>query len=132
MEWKYVKPLESIKLIEDFECMTKYVFGDSFKKCVLNYNGGKPTLEIFDTETSKERAIKALLSFNHKDRETVWKIFEWNKEDLVNQYIPFGIDNFGNLICFDANNDHIVFLNHEDKHIEFVASNFDDFLNLLK
>lgn len=25
--------------------------------------------------------------------------------------VPFNIDNFGNLICFDANNDKIVFVN---------------------
>ena len=61
--------------------------------------------------------------------KTVWKIFDWNKEELANKYVPFGIDNFGNLICFDANNDKIVFVNHEDMSVEAIAENFDGFMS---
>lgn len=39
---------------------------------------------------------------NLTDYKTVWKIFDWNKDELTNKYVPFGIDNYGNLICFDA------------------------------
>ncbi len=30
MNWKYVKPLKSIKNIDDFECLVKYVFPEEF------------------------------------------------------------------------------------------------------
>ena len=113
MEWKYVKELQSVDLIDDYECFVKYVFCDSFRKCVIANNGGRPSKRVFDTDKAKERELKSFLSFNRKDRETVWKIYEWSKEELTNKYIPSGIDNFGNLICFDAKNDKIVFFNHE-------------------
>lgn len=35
------------------------------------------------------------------------------------------------MICFDASNDKIVFLNHEDMSIETIANNFDSFMNSL-
>lgn len=49
--------------------------------------------------------------------------------ELTNKYVPFAIDNYGNLICFDANNDKIVFVNHEDMSVEIIADNFNDFMN---
>ena len=129
MDWKYVKALNSNELIDDYECMVKYVFCDSFKKCIMEHNGGRPSMRIFDTDKAKEREQKSFLSFNKDDRETVWKIFDWNKDELTDKYIPFAIDNFGNLICFDASNDKIVFVNHEDMTIEMIANDFDTFLN---
>ena len=131
MEWKYVKKLKSVELINDYECLVKYVFSDSFRKCVIDNNGGRPEKRTFDTDKVKERELKSFLSFNKEDRETVWKIFEWNKEELINKYIPFAIDNFGNLICFDANNDQIVFVNHEDTSVEKISNSFDAFLESL-
>lgn len=131
MEWKYIKQLKSVDLIDKFEALTKYSFCDSFRRCVIEHNGGRPSKRAFDTDKTKERELKSFLSFNKEDRETVWKIFDWNKEELSDKYIPFGIDNFGNLICFDASNDHIVFVNHEDMSVEIIANHFDGFMNAL-
>lgn len=131
MEWKYVKPIKSEDLINDFECAVKYCFPDDFRKCVLLYNGGRPINRSFDTEKTKERELKSFLSFNKEDRETVWKIMDWNKDELGNRFIAFAIDNFGNLICFDANNDSIVFLNHENLETELIAKTFSEFIDKL-
>lgn len=131
MNWKYVKPLDSEKLIDEFECKVCYEFPSEFKECVLRYNGGRPEFRGFDTDRNTGREMKSFLSFNHNDRETVWKIFEWNQEELSNRYVAFAIDNFGNLICFDANNDKIVFVNHEDVSVEFIADSFAEFMDLL-
>ena len=129
MDWKYVKKLKSEDLINEFECLVKYAFCDSFRQCVIVNNGGRPSQKAFDTDKTKERELKSFLSFNKEDRETVWKIFEWNKEELTDKYVPFSIDNFGNLICFDANNDKIVFVNHENLSVEIIADNFDGFMD---
>lgn len=128
MEWKYVKQLKSVDLIKEYECLVKYTFCDSFRKCVIANNGGRPSKRIFDTDKVKGRELKSFLSFNKEDRETVWKIFDWK---LSHKYIPFGIDNFGNLICFNMNNDKIIFFNHEDMTIEIIADDFDSFMNSL-
>ena len=129
MEWKYVKKLETTDLIDDYERLVKYVFCDSFRRCIIANNGGRPSKKIFDTDKTHERVLKSFLSFNKEDKENVWNIFDWNKEELTDRYIPFGIDNFGNLICFDRNNDQIVFVNHEDMSVENISDDFDDFMN---
>lgn len=131
MNWKYVKKLKGIDLINEYEHLVNYTFDDFFKKCVIDNNGGRPSDSAFDTDKVNEREIKSLLSFNHEDAETVWNIFEWSKEDLKGRYIPFGIDNFGNLICFDASNGNVIFLNHENNNAEFIADDFQKFLSKL-
>lgn len=40
MEWKYVKPLQTERLITSFENLVKYKFPEEFRKTVLLYNGG--------------------------------------------------------------------------------------------
>lgn len=131
MNWKYVKPLESIKNIDDFECIVKYAFPEEFRKCIINNNGGRPELRCFNTDKMDERAIKSFLSFNKGDKETVWKIYEWSKNELADKFVPFAIDNFGNLICFNADNDHIVFLDHENSLVENINDTFAEFINSL-
>lgn len=131
MTWKCIKPLESIKNIDDYECMVRYSLPDDFRECVITNNGGRPEYRCFDTDKAKERVLKSFLSFNRNDKETVWKLYEWKKEQFENKYVPFAIDNFGNLICFDADNDHIVFLNHENSSVENVADSFSSFFDSL-
>jgi len=129
MEWQYVNTLQSAGLIEEYEKTTDYIFDTAFKKCVMENNGGRPTKKVFDTEQTKKRELKSFLSFNHTDKETVWKILEWNREELTDKYVPFAIDGFGNLICFDKKSKKVVFVNHEDLSIEIIANNFEEFLN---
>lgn len=131
MNWKYVKPLKSENLINDFECLVCYEFPKEFRDCVLQFNGGRPERKAFNTNMNTGRELKSFLSFNTDDKETVWKIHEWNKDELSNKYVAFAIDNFGNLICFDADNDKVVFLNHEDLSVEHIANTFAEFLELL-
>ena len=128
MEWKYVKPLKTERLITDFENLVNYKFPEEFRKIVLLYNGGRPQNRTFDTEKVRERVLKSFLSFNENDKETVWKIHEWNSDMLGKRFVPFAIDNFGNLICFDVKNSTIVFLNHENGKSEKIADSFHDFL----
>ena len=120
-------------LIENFEHKVGYKFSDTFKNCVIDYNGGRPTLSAFDTEMEKEREMKLLLSFNKNDKENIWNTNEWveSELDFAKNLIAFADDNFGNLICFDANNNNVVFWNHEIDTTEFIAKDFDTFLGCL-
>lgn len=131
MDCKYVKKLEAPTLINEFEELVKYKYSESFKNFVLKNNGGRPARRTFDTNKKKERELKSFLSFNKKDRETVWKIFEWNQHDLNKKLAPFAIDNFGNLICFKIESDEVVFLNHDNLDLEKIAHSFDEFLEML-
>lgn len=131
MEWKYVKPLTSEELMNEFECMVKYSLPNDFRVCVMEHNGGRPDRRAFDTDVCKERELKSFLSFNKEDKETIWKIHDWNQEELGDRYIAFAIDNFGNLICFDTDNNKVVFINLEDKSVELIANDFGTFLKCL-
>jgi hypothetical protein len=129
-EWRYIKPLLSVKSIEEFEALTKYNLPESFKNCIKQYNGARPKYRAFNTAQTNSRELKSLLSFNHEDKETVWVSYCFIESECDKKCIPFAIDNFGNLICFNRN-DQVVFLNHETLNEEYVASSFDEFLDSL-
>lgn len=142
MEWEYIKPLSSAELIKEFEAYADYSFPEDFINCVILNNGGYPSLDVFDTDRTEERTIKSLLSFNKDDRETIWMMNERSEdaeddeledgmEDLPERYVAFAIDDFGNLICFDKDNDNIVFYDHEEDETEYIADSFTEFLEKL-
>lgn len=130
-EWKYVKPLTSEEKIKEFEDTVKFNLPEDFKKCVVQNNGGRPNLRTFDTDKEKERSFKSIFSFNTEDRETVWKTLDACEEELSDKYVAFGIDNFGNLICFDRKNSNVIFLDVETLNTEYIAPTFSDFLDKL-
>lgn len=72
--------------------------------------------------------IKSLLSFNHNDTETIWKITEWNHEELQGHYIPIATDPSGCLICFDKNDGSVNWINLENMKAERIANSFEAFL----
>ena len=129
MKWKYIKPLESENRIEEYETITNYTFPEDYKDFIRNNNGGRPERRVFDTEKSEGRSFKSLLSYNHNDRETVWKIYNWNKNELGGMYIPFATDDSGNLICFEKISNGIVFINTDDLSVERIADSFSIFIN---
>lgn len=131
MNWKYIKMLKSGDTIKEFEKKYKFEFPESFREIVEKYNGARPEKDIYDTDKSKERTIKSLLSFNKEDRETIWKINAYNAKELGDRYIAFAIDHFGNLICFSKSNHFIVFINVDNLEIETIASDFSEFLGKL-
>ena len=113
--------------IDNFEKLTTFNFPETFKDCIRKYNGGRPNLCIFSNNKQKIHSIKTFLSFNPEDKENVWKIYQWQYDDIANHYIPIAIDNFGNIICFNYNSE-IIFYNHENQEIEYVSSSFDEFI----
>lgn len=131
MNWKYVKALKSENAIEEFESTIKFEFPESFKEIVTNYNGGRPEKDIYDTDKTKERTIKSLLSFNKEDKENIWKMVEWDSNGLCKQYITFAIDHFGNLICFSVKDKTIVFIDMETLTTEIIAPDFSAFIGKL-
>ena len=127
MDWKYVKPIASKEIINEFERNFNYKFPDDYKECAINYNGGRPKVKVFDTTTTKEREIKSLLSFNRDDPETIWNVNENSKES----YIVFATDSSGNLICFNKSDNTIIFVDHETRSVEKVSDDFTSFINSL-
>lgn len=126
-EWRYIKPLAAESLISDAEEKLGYNFVDSYIDFVKEYNGSRPPVSIFSTSTSQERTIKSFLSFNATDVENILKLNRGVTEISAN-LVAFAIDNFGNYICFDKQNDMVVFLDFETGETELIDKTFSDFL----
>ncbi|MBW0295851.1 SMI1/KNR4 family protein [Shewanella xiamenensis] len=126
-EWRYIKPLAADSLIPDAEEKLGYNFVDSYIDFVKKYNGSRPPVSIFSTSTSQERTIKSFLSFNPTDVENIIKLNNGVSEISV-KLVAFAIDNFGNYICFNKENDAVVFLDFESGETELIDKTFSDFL----
>ncbi|MCG3747683.1 SMI1/KNR4 family protein [Vibrio cincinnatiensis] len=126
-EWRYIKPLAADSLIPDAEEKLGYNFVDSYIDFVKKYNGSRPPVSIFSTSTSQERTIKSFLSFNPTDVENILKLNKGVAE-ISAKLAAFAIDNFGNYICFDKQNDTVVFLDFETGETELIDNTFSDFL----
>ena len=131
MNWKYVKPLKEKKSITEFENANNIIFPEDYKKCVSENNGGRPPKRVFDTIKTKEREVKSFLSFNKFDAENIWLVNEPVIEINGSQYVAFATDCSGNKICFTKVLLQIVFINHEDNIVEFIADDFVSFMSSL-
>ncbi|WP_282178258.1 SMI1/KNR4 family protein [Vibrio nereis] len=126
-EWRYIKPLAAESLIPDAEEKLGYNFVDSYIDFVKKYNGSRPPVSTFSTSTSQERTIKSFLSFNATDVENILKLNRGVTE-ISEKLVAFAIDSFGNYICFDKENDAVVFLDFETGETELIDNTFSDFL----
>lgn len=128
MEWKYVKPLSDVTLPDQLAQETGCPLSPAFRQWAKEHNGGRPSLRLFDTDQGRGRVIKSFLSLNREDRETVWKMLDWAKEDLAGRYVPFAIDPAGNLVCLEKATGAVAFLDHETGAVERAAGSFEAFL----
>ena len=129
-EWRYVKPLENEEIIKQAETQLGITFNSSYIAFVKKYNGGRPPVSIFDTDKKSERTIKSFLSLNPADIENILKT-NLAVSKIRNDIIAFGIDNFGNYICFNKSDGTILFLDFESNETEYIAANFDAFLQIV-
>lgn len=133
MEWVLVKSLNNNKLIEDFEKKYNIEFPKTYKDIVMANNNGRPRPNIFDTQDSKERVAKSLLSFDPDSKESIWDTITAASNHLPTDTFPFMIDQFGNYVCFYYDplqqEPSIVFWDEELQNIEKISETFDLFLN---
>ncbi len=77
-----------------------------------------------------EKKINSLLSMDSDS-----KVFILNYQKLDSQYnekiVPFAVLEFGDYLCFDKNNNNIVYYNHETDTVETISKNWDDFYKIL-
>ena len=142
MKWNRPKLLESADLIEEYESEVGYIFPEDFKAVIKENNGARPELKLFKSYIDRrrvERVFDHLLSFNKNDSWSIWDcndwngdMRDWNENGKMENFVAFAGDPFGDLICFDKTNDHIVFIDHETLSIESVADSFSGFVASLK
>lgn len=131
--WKYDEPLSSDALLNEFEDKTDYKLPESFRELVINHNGAIPSMKIFNTEDQNGHVFGYMLSFNKEDTKNL-NIWETNKtipKDVDSKYVAFAMDAFGNWICFNCEDNSIVFVDHDSHEVEQIANSFDEFVNSL-
>jgi len=130
LTWKYVKPLNEEKVVEDFLVNNHISLPGEIIGCIKENNGGRPSKDTFDTSKRKEREFKALLSYNKTDKETIYSCYPnvFKSKGLF----PIASDSAGNFICVDVNGGNsIVFFELESATEEFIADDFKKFLDSL-
>jgi cell wall assembly regulator SMI1 len=126
--WKYIKPLENDTAIEEFEKTCGLEFPADLKECVKMNNGGRLTVNIFDTKETQERIMGSLLSFNKSDLDNIYSVFSILQKEAKN-FLPFARDPAGNFLC--VLHGKIVFWLHETNTYEYVAESFTELLEKL-
>ena len=130
LSWKYVKMLKNAKSVEDFENSSGLMLPEDMKAFLKINNGGRPSKHNFDTERSKGRVMKSLLSFNETDVETIYDAMNALKKEKA-YLVPFASDPAGNYICYNTRNQEIVLWLHETDTLERIAESFTEFTALL-
>ena len=128
IEWKYKIDLADNALSE---MTSKYqvVIPDDLKELLKVANAATPSKTRFMLKVD-EKVFGAVLSFNPNEKEA--DSFESAMNiGFEKNILPFGIDSFGNYICYNTDNGSIVFFDHEEDNLEEAASTLEDFLNKL-
>lgn len=128
IEWKYKIDLKenSISVIE-----SKYgiVIPKDLQKLLEIANAATPSVTKFMVKVD-EKLLGAILSFNPDEKEA--DSFESAMQlNFDKEIVPFGIDPFGNYICYNTSNGKIVFYDHEEDTMIDVADSLEDYLDSL-
>lgn len=128
IEWKYKIDLEENALAEIAEKYQVVIPAD-LKDLLKVANAATPSKTRFMLKVD-EKVLGAILSFNPGEKEA--DSFESAMNIGFEKYIvPFGIDPFGNYICYNTTNGSILFFDHEEDSINEVATSLGDFLEKL-
>lgn len=127
MEWKYIKDLNNGESIENIEQKFDVKIPALLKNIIIKYNGGRPLKNIFDTQHSKEKVFKSLLSYNKQDKENIY-LYE---ELFYRNYIPFAITPSGDVICINKENQSVELYLHESNTFEWICNDISKFINSL-
>lgn len=128
IEWKYKIDLTDNALSE---MSSKYqiIIPDDLKNLLKFANAATPSKTKFMLKVD-EKVLGAILSFNPNEKEA--DSFECAMNiGFEKNNVPFGIDPFGNYICYNTDNGSIMFFDHEEDYLEKIASSLEEFLNKL-
>lgn len=128
IEWKYKIDLVD-NAIPDMSKKYNITIPNELAKFIEKTNAATPSKTKFMLKVD-EKILGAVLSFNPGEKEA--DSFESAMNIKFDEgIIPFGIDPFGNYICYGTSQGNIVFFDHENDSIEIVAESLSEFLDML-
>ena len=128
IEWKYKIDLAKNALSQ---VSKKYNISipDDLRKLLMVANAATPSKTRFMLKVD-EKILGAILSFNPNEKEA--DSFESAMNiGFKKNIVPFGIDPFGNYICYNIANNSIMFFDHEEDSLVEIASSLEEFLKKL-
>ena len=116
LTWKYKIDISDPAVFDEIEKERQILFPDELKEFILKTNASTPSRYNFMLGNN-ERVFGAVLCFNENEPE-VDSVFDALEVIEDKDLIPFGIDPFGNYICYSLKEKKIVFWNHETGRTE--------------
>lgn len=129
IEWKYKIDLANPEVFAEIEKERKISFPDELKKLITEANAATPAKYNFMTG-NVEKAFGAVLSFNRNESDTDSVFVALSAINDTN-LLPFGIDPFGNYICYSLSDCKVVFWDHETDGVTVVSDSLSAFLESL-
>ena len=128
IEWKYKIDLKE-NALSQMEEKYKIRIPDDLRELLKIANAATPSKPKFKLKT-EEKLLGAILSFNPNETEAD-SFDDAMQIDFGKGVIPFGIDPFGNYICYNTANKSIMFYDYEVERLEKITSGLEEFLKLL-
>lgn len=132
-EFKYVVKVKSTNSLNDFEKLIGIKLPKFLAELILNNNYGYPVKKTFEGDDFSF-SIKCLLSLNKEDEENLFDFYRTTRdisEEIGLNFIPFAVDDYGNLICFVPNTDFVVYIDEETLDVFNTKLTVEDFFGKL-
>lgn len=128
INWRSYHRAENGTIIKEIESKFGISLPSDYTLIAINYDGGIPDKKIF-TAGGKQRVFSRLISIQPNKHPNVLDALEWIDS---NNFIPFALDPFGNIICFYISNPReieISYIETETQTVYSVSSSFGAFIN---
>lgn len=127
--WKYKIDVSDTDVFEEIGKERSISFPTELKDFILKTNAATPSKYNFMVGNN-ERVLGAILSFNRNESDTD-SVFTALSVIDDNNLIPFGIDPFGNYICYSLEENVVVFWDHETGNVASTGASLTDFVESL-
>ena len=127
--WKYKINISNTTVFEDIEKERDIIFPSDLKDFIIKTNAATPSKYNFMVGND-ERIFGAVLSFNRneKDADSVFTALSTIDDKNL---IPFGIDPFGNYICYSLRDRTVSFWDHETGNVISTGHSLAEFIDSL-
>lgn len=136
LKWYFVKPLQNLEFIDEFERIYHCKLQTDFKELFYQNNGGAPSKPVFKLMFVGKFTVLNLLSFNdkkyHKGEELVSDVLKYIREHNKNyKLLPFANAGMNQYVCLNEHYE-IVLFNTDRNKIYKVAKDIKKFLQMLR
>ncbi len=120
----------SLKEIEDVEMRNSISYPESYKKFLLQSNGGEPVINVFEIPNwiGARSCVNVLFGIHDEEYDNLEEYADSLAGRLPKGFVPIGDDPGGNLLCIGTEDEYrgkIYFWDHEDELDEEGLSKMD-------